>query len=225
MCVCYVKKKNDFFSHPYMYSIQRYNKNMYYLFFDFETDGIGRPITKQNAIEIAWITTDQYFNETSRHVYYFDSVQKVNCSFHGEDIIYQLENNATSRRDILLLFLSEINKVLTNKGNVIAHNIEFDLKILLNECEKEQLKLNKDKLRQLYEKKICTMQWFAEEKCLCNKQKHKLEEVYAYFYHEKPSLRLHEALNDVIVLKDCFQSLVQLKHINTLAHQLQSIVS
>lgn len=193
-----------------------------YLLFDFETDGIGQT-RQQKAVELAWVIVDQHFNIISKHEYYFRSVDYINTSFHGKDLVHLLETKATKRSKILKHFLRDVYKVYQNNGKLVAHNIEFDLHILSNECKSEYLNVNFDII---YALAYCTMK-HSTHLCKLPSKRHKnqfkfpkLEEVYTHLFHKQPEIQLHRALNDVLVMFECFRCIFKPKTLTTMFSKL-----
>jgi len=186
-----------------------------YLLFDFETSGIG-PFEKQKAIQLAWVVCDNSMNKLSNIMsFYFNDVKKINTKFHSNLTVSKINKIGVSPQYILNNFLNDADKVLQNNGLIIAHNIQFDYKILQNECIANKLNYDFD----LMEGKLfCTMKSTTN---LCKIKTHgggnkypKLIELYQFLHNEDPELILHEASNDVEVLYRCFKKLINYQKTN-----------
>ena len=109
--------------------------------------------------------------------------------------------------------------VFSNNGQLIAHNISFDFQILKNECILNQIKIHHFKhFTHSFEigdfKNIlyCTMKNTVN---LCDiprthgsgNKYPRLSELYTFLYKKEPDLKLHEASNDVEILRKCCQKL------------------
>jgi len=182
---------------------------MKFIFFDFETDGIGA-FPKQKAIQLAWYLHDTESTKKNRiKSYYFDNVTKINTNFHKDLSVSKIRKISTSSKLILQTFLEDVKEVMVSKGLIVAHNIQFDFKILVNECIRDKIICDWDTM---WKYCFCTMK---STKDLCNiPRSHgggakypRLEELYTYLYKEPPNIKLHEASNDVEVLWKCWDKL------------------
>ena len=182
---------------------------MKFIFFDFETDGIG-DFRKQKAIQLAWYFHDYNSKKQARvKSFYFDNVTKINTDFHKDLTVSKIRKISTNSKLILQSFLEDVKEVMISGGMIVAHNIEFDFKILVNECTREKIFCDWDTIWKFC---FCTMK---STKDLCNiPRSHgggnkypRLEELYTYLYKEPPNVKLHEASNDVEVLWKCWDKL------------------
>ena len=114
-------------------------KNIKYIFFDFETTGLGKPVNNQQAIELSWITTDENLHIIQEHDKFFQNNKEINLKFHGESVMEHIKNTKFTRKQILNLFLDDIQMMKQNNGLLVAHNLKFDIKILENECKSENI--------------------------------------------------------------------------------------
>lgn len=188
---------------------------MSYILFDFETTGIqesdGSP---QRAIQLAWMILDPAFNIVSVSNYFIKGQQNINTDFHRPPITADYLNiYGRSPLEVIPLFLQDVEYVLGNNGYLVAHNIDFDYKVLINEIKHElgsDYTIDQNRL-------LCTMKMSIDVCKLPKRQKlynnqsqykwPKLIELYRHFYKEDPKEELHDALNDVIILKACFEKL------------------
>ena len=181
----------------------------HYLLFDFETSGIG-PINNQRAIELAWVILNRELKIIHSKSYYFQYDGEINNLFHSDNVINNVRTSTCNNKNILNNFISDIETTLKNDGNIIAHNIKFDLSQLYRECDSCNIYYDFSK----YEKNfICSMN---KTILFCNKKnKYKklkfptLKELYQTCFLESPKITLHQAMNDVIILVDCFKYLKQ----------------
>lgn len=181
-----------------------------YLFFDFETTGIGKPINKQRAIQLSWLLCNNNLEKINIKNYYINNITELNTDFHKNISINFLNKVGKNIKEVLEIFIKDLNKVILEGGKIIAHNIEFDLKILENECKLNNIEIDIDK----YKKCIyCTMK---ESINICNikslthegQNKYpKLIELYKHFFNKEPELQLHNAVNDVEILWLCYKEL------------------
>lgn len=177
-----------------------------YVFFDFETDGIGR-VPMQRAIQLAWIVTDEGFKTIKEKSYYVTNDPKrikICTKFHGEEVCKQMTSNCYEMSGVLTEFLNDVFMAYKNDGRLVAHNIEFDLTILCRECEACGINLVKSKIDKLCE---CTMKksWFIKKKNLRLEDLHKT--LHGGGEIDLKGGRLHEALTDTRVLLACYKKL------------------
>ncbi len=91
-----------------------------------------------------------------------------------------------------------------NRLRIICHNTDFDLAILDAEFYRNPNRIStstkRNPLRDF--NSLCTMKRFCE----VHQGKYlKLSELYSYFFKEECKDKLHDAQNDLIVLKKCFK--------------------
>tara|TARA_Y200000002_G_C22637899_1_gene645564 strand:+ start:164 stop:736 length:573 start_codon:yes stop_codon:yes gene_type:complete len=180
-----------------------------YLLFDFETSGIG-DFKKQKALQLAWQLCDKKMKSLKKYSYYFNDISEWNKDFHKNITHNFILENGKDPQLILNLFLSHASIVCSNSGKLIAHNVNFDFQILKNECEKNNVTINDDTININNLKNIlyCTM---VNTTHMCGIPRNhgggnkypKLSELYSFLYKEKPDLELHEASNDVEILRRC----------------------
>ena len=101
-----------------------------YLFFDFETSGIG-DFKKQKAIQLAWVVVDSNFNKYSDILsFYFNDVKDINTGFHKNLTVQKIKKICVSPKYILNNFLKDCTEVIKSNGLIVAHNVNFDFTIL-----------------------------------------------------------------------------------------------
>jgi DNA polymerase III epsilon subunit-like protein len=183
-----------------------------FIYIDVETNGIGpfRP-PKQRVAQLAYIMGDiqqsAFINdvkEVSPHVPHPYDVEYLKK--HGEDF------------DSVIF---DFYEVLKNATHIVAHNADFDLGCIVNEC----------RMRTTYDKVQDDPKYFPIIQELCNKilvdtmkqtvdicklkgkyssyKWPKLEELYEFCFHEKPDVVLHDALNDCIITRRCLNMLTK----------------
>jgi DNA polymerase III alpha subunit (gram-positive type) len=182
--------------------------NIKYLFFDFETSGIGN-FKKQKAIQLAWVIADHNFNKMSEPFsFYFNDITRINTEFHKNLTVNKIKKIGVEPNYILNHFLKDCLEIIKCKGLIIAHNVDFDFQILKNECEKQNIIFPFDIMQSHL---LCTMKATTK---LCKLKSHngfnkypRLIELYQFLHNNIPELQLHEASNDVEVLYRCFSTL------------------
>lgn len=183
--------------------------NAKYLLFDFETSGIG-DFKRQKALQLAWQLCDSGMQTLETHSYYFNDITEWNRDFHKNITTEFMEKNGRDPKLILNLFLTHCCIVFSNKGQLIAHNISFDFQILNNEYQQNQI--HHFKINEFKNILYCTMKNTVN---LCGIPKThgggnkypRLSELYTFLYKKEPDLILHEASNDVEILRRCCQKL------------------
>jgi len=183
----------------------------FYLFFDFETTGIG-DIRNQRAIQLAWIVSDCNFNILSQNSYYIKGNKEINTNFHKNLTIEFIEKNGYELEFVLTEFDKDITSIFSNNGYFIAHNISFDSHILFNEiraCDYVSSISEND----FNDKSICTMKKTVNICKLPSKsggwKYPKLIELYRFLYGHEPDGVLHEASMDTNVLYNCYKRLTE----------------
>ena len=184
-----------------------------YLFFDFETTGIGKPITSQRAIQLSWLLCNNNLEKIYTKNYYINNITELNTEFHKNISINFLNKIGKDIKEVLELFIKDLNKILLNNGKIIAHNIDFDMHILENECKISGINIDINKYKNFL---YCTMK-NSVEICKLENKNHagknkypKLLELYTHFYKEEPEIQLHNAVNDVEILWRCYKELYKL---------------
>ena len=186
-----------------------------YVFFDFETTGCGS-ICTQRAIQLAWFVTNENFDILKSSSYYFSGIKEINTAFHGEKVAESVKNSKNDNKSIMSEFIKDTTDVSRNNGFLIAHNISFDLRVLQNECNRINIDYNIENITP-----VCTMK---KSRMFCNIKKESkyrndtfyiknptLCELYSKCFDEAPSIHLHEAMNDVKILYECYQFLKRKK--------------
>ena len=177
---------------------------MSYLYIDTETDGNGnfRP-PSQRLVQCAWI----YKNKCND--YLVNDVTQINPKVPHTITIDQCKSDGIDFTDLWNLLCKDMNEA----SCIVAHNLEFDIGILLHElkCRKmnEEYKRFKSKLKimKIPDHLFCTMR----ESCSLfpNKKYPKLIELYKYFKNNNdPPYKPHDALNDCFILRDCHKALL-----------------
>ena len=181
---------------------------MTYIFFDFETTGIG-DFTKQRAIQLCWIVTDNDLNIVRTESHYIKGNKELNTDFHKHLTLDILEEKGKELQWVLEKFVNDIKNL--GEGKLVAHNISFDARILDNELKHCEIPFD---IYSIKDKFFCTMKNSTHLTKI--KRSHaggykypKLVELYVFFYSKEPSLQLHDAENDTIVLLDCYKKLVK----------------
>lgn len=187
---------------------------MKYLFIDTETSGLPQQVNFHT-----------YYHP--KHIKYYDNSRLIEIGY----IIYD-DDNKIKDNDILIKpdnFIVEntfihglSNEMLNNEGNdinealnileydiidvdvIIAHNIKFDINIILSEC----YRYKKSNLIELIKNKkhICTMN--MGKNYLNQKLYPKLTILYKKLYN-KDVKQIHRALSDAIICKDCYFKMIK----------------
>lgn len=188
-----------------------------YLFFDTETNGMGgfRETTApdsldraQTLMQLAWEVTDADGNVLSSRETLVKGAKYVNPKV-PHDITVTKVARAPSALSAVLDFVRDAEEVTRLGGKLVAHNISFDMYVLkaaARTCpdlaRRTQLLFNPQG------NTYCTM---AATKLFCGAKNKRgslksprLEELYAKLFGKAPNCQLHDALNDVRVLRECF---------------------
>ena len=197
-----LSKKNNILFEQCKYSIdnaidiKKYNSIIY---LDIETTGLIKDPTNYKdyprPIQISYL--EEKSNGELKETNYFIKHSDLKLS---DDILRLtgltsefLQQNGHDLQEVLNLLYNKFN----NRQLIVMHNSDFDTSIF----DSEYLKINKrNPLRDV--QSYCTMKSFADE----NKSKFpKLSELYESLFHKPVSLKMHNSLNDVYVLRDCYK--------------------
>tara|TARA_Y100000992_G_C21274277_1_gene498955 strand:+ start:2479 stop:3123 length:645 start_codon:yes stop_codon:yes gene_type:complete len=181
------------------------------LIFDTETsglfprDGIG---DNPYMIQLACIMYDTYEKKIINTI---NSIIKINFEISEEVSKLtgitndKIRDNGKDINDIL----DNFNNLLNDCDILVAHNMEFDLKVMKTEMDRNNKKLNysEDAIRV---RTYCTMKKSIH---LCKIQKEnsfgkyykwpKLEELHKWLFNQDVR-NLHDAYNDVLVCLRCY---------------------
>lgn len=172
------------------------------LCFDIETDGIGgfRP-PKQRAVQIAW----DYDDEAESHL--INDVTVISPLVPHPYRVQDCTERGVSFEECFGRFMD----VLRRCTMVVAHNLEFDMGVLANEL-KIRGHSEHDFEVLMKAKGHCTMKRTVDLCCIPktgNAAKYggykypSLKELYMRLTGQPVHLKLHDARNDVRVLKQC----------------------
>jgi DNA polymerase III epsilon subunit-like protein len=190
-----------------------------YLFFDTETSGLPRnynaPLSDLDnwprIVQIAWLEQDKYGNTISTGNYY---VKPVGFEIsEGSEKIHRISKEKAEDLGYTISSVLEVFAAIIKKSEyVIAHNIEFDYKVL----SAEFARLYMD--NELSEKtKICTMQETVEFCQLPSSSGLKfpsLAELYYKLFGTNFG-NAHDAQADIEATARCFWSLKERGVIDT----------
>ncbi len=192
-----------------------YNKHKKICLFDCETTGLPKnwkaPMTDLNnwprVIQLAWMVCDEAGNEVSRnkHLVFPNGWTMPTEKFWIENGFTQ-ENSVINGKPIeyvLNLFVMDLNRCSV----MASHNLSFDYNVVGAEMIRGGFKV-KSKLQ-----KFCTKEAGTD---LCKLPGNygykwpKLSELHKCLF-DKDFEGAHDALSDVLALKDCFFELVDRK--------------
>lgn len=186
-----------------------------YLFFDTETTGIPRnykaPVSDlQNwprLVQIAWMLADEEENEVTSAEYIVKpdgfTIPKDAAEIHGITTEIAIRNGVD-----LKIILNEITSNIEKAFVLIAHNIQFDEKIL----GAELLRVSYPNIVESKERR-CTMQSATNYCCLPGPYGYKwpkLQELHVKLFGETFE-GAHSALSDVRACARCYFELKRLK--------------
>jgi DNA polymerase III epsilon subunit-like protein len=190
--------------------------NKSYIIFDTETTGLLKNMKADPSkmttlsefpriVQIAWIFSDGIKKEKKNFIIK-PSIQipLESISFHG--ITQEIaEEKGTDICDVLQNLKNDVEKV----NVLVAHNAEFDSKIIASECYRNNITdfmINKNI--------ICTMKSTVKYCELPGKygfKYPKLEELFYFLFKEKPKGKLHDALYDAEITEICWLNILD-KH-------------
>lgn len=178
------------------------------MYFDTETNGIGtfHPV-KQRLVELGWILGNK------QEKYLINDVKDINMKDVPHNIsVKDCEEKGESFDYVYEKFFNDLQKAVT----IVGHNLEFDLHVMKHELimrgYKRKAREYNNFIAKNLDKCVCTMK---ESVNLCkleslNKNYYKypnLSELYEHFYKCEPSLEKHDALNDCIITKMCYEKM------------------
>ena len=82
---------------------------MTYIFFDFETTGIGE-FSKQQAIQLCWIVTGNDLNILQTESYYIKGNTELNMNFHKHLTLDILEKEGKEKVSKMLLVWKHLKR-------------------------------------------------------------------------------------------------------------------
>lgn len=182
---------------------------MNYLFFDTETN--SKYQTQARLIHLAFIKTDETGSELQRfsELVRPEGFQIDNSEIHGISQEVALKNGINAQSAI-----TQFVTALSDCELLVAHNIEYDKKVIFNELK--ALGLTKKYFNILYNAPtLCTMQ---SSTAYCDIREGgrerpkfpRLTELYEKLF-KKVYPQDHHALTDVEVMKHCFFELKERK--------------
>lgn len=177
-----------------------------YIVFDTETDAIGlfRPPT-QTLIQLAWIVLDSRLDPLKEKCSFVKGATTLGA-FH-KIITMQNVNEGETAESVLSEFIKDVVEIAHNGGCLVAHNIEFDVGILLLAGERAGV----DMMEMLRVRKFCTQKQTTE---FCGKlPKRKgsfsfptLADLHMKLF-EMGFENAHDALGDTKATARCFREL------------------
>jgi DNA polymerase III epsilon subunit-like protein len=184
------------------------NNSGYYLFFDTETTGLPKnfdaPITDSDnwprLIQIAWILSDVEGGIINEKKYIIKpdafSIPSEAIAINGITNEFAL-TYGSELNTVLFDFISDLNRC----KYIVAHNIDFDSKVISSEFDRNHIK---DLIAT--KNKICTMQQSVDYCKLPSKNGYKypkLSELHIKLFGTDFE-NAHDALVDVSITKKCF---------------------
>ena len=199
-----------------------------YIVLDFETTGIFDGGNPQRAIQLAWLCmTNEYKIITTKSMY-ISGHNEINVDFHKNLTCDFINTYGNDLSFVISSLLDDLQRVMHHDGVIVAHNIEFDFKVLVNEIQKANLtnQLTEDIINYFGNPvhQYCTMKNSTElcrlprnmvnststKKQVMGYKYPKLIELFQFLFNKDPKIPLHDAWNDVHVTTECLIKLIQL---------------
>jgi len=185
-----------------------------YLFFDTETNGLPKdfkaPMSDLNnwprLVQIAWLQYDNYGKQISS----CSHIIKPQGFIIPPDAIkvHGISNEKAEKEGLALKkVLNEFLLVINESKFLIAHNVDFDQKVIGAEFLRENIKTNLSKIE-----KICTMQSSTNYCQIPSSYGYKwpsLSEIHMKLFNSSFK-ESHDALVDVTACAKCFFELKKL---------------
>ena len=173
---------------------------MNFLFFDCETTGIFDGSGIPRLVQLGWAIFDEEKKECIKKEYTIIpdgfTIPDESSAIHGIST-----ENAKKEGYIAAFVISEFIQDLKHTDIVVAHNFEYDSRIIENEAHKQGLFFVFN-----YKKSFCTMKSTAH---ICEipgpygDKWPKLIELHQHLFGMKPDFS-HNALSDAITCAKCF---------------------
>ena len=151
-------------------------------------------------IEIAYVIYDSRFNIIRK----VESLVKPDGFIIENSHIHKItQEDACQNGQDIETILQNLEKDLIDVDRIVAHNIDFDINVLLSECYRSK---KNNLIKNIFLKqKYCTMK---NGKSLMKTKKYpKLTELYQYIF-KKEVIQKHRALSDVEICTDCYRKMV-----------------
>lgn len=181
-----------------------------YLFFDTETNAIGRlckPVT-QTLMQLAWIVTDEQGSTIASNNRFVQGATSVGPRAPHPITPEYVNKNGCPPQDVLRDFMTDVDRVLQSGGRLVAHNIAFDVGVLEH--------AGAEFTDAMHDACLCTMK-HANIVAHCSLKnvrggvkQPKLVEMYTTLFDHAPTEKLHDAMADTKVLSLCFHELLRL---------------
>jgi DNA polymerase III epsilon subunit-like protein len=212
---------------------------MFVLVFDTETTGLPKTkvINETTINSLPYIVQLSYMiydTDSNKIIKLSDNIAKIpeNAELSTESVaIHGIDRNKMNEKgkpmvEILQEFLTDIESI----DLIIAHNIDFDINMIIVELYRSAMDTNNSHIKEInlpvtvqlqYMNRYCTMKNSME---LCNIKKFSkttgneyvkfptLSETYYKLFNEKPN-NMHNALNDIYACFRCFYKLKYKKDI------------
>jgi len=212
---------------------------MFVLVFDTETTGLPKTkvINETTINSLPYIVQLSYMiydTDSNKIIKLSDNIAKIpeDAELTNESVaIHGIDRNKMNEKgkpmvEILQEFLTDIDSI----DVIIAHNIDFDINMIIVELYRSAMDTNNSHIKEInlpvtvqlqYMNRYCTMKNSME---LCNIKKFSkttgneyvkfptLSETYYKLFNEKPN-NMHNALNDIYACFRCFYKLKYKKDI------------
>jgi DNA polymerase-3 subunit epsilon len=186
-------------------------ESKYFLFFDTETTGKPKDFNASEneldnwprIVQLAYILIDNNFQIISKNNY---TIKPDGFIIPKESTeIHRISHEKALNEGIDLNYvLLDFNKIMNSADYLVAHNLEFDFKVLSAEF------IRKNITHQMRNKKtICTMKSTTNYCAIKNTYGYKwptLQELHFKLFNEK-FINAHNALEDVLITYKCFVEL------------------
>jgi hypothetical protein len=190
----------------------------FFLFWDTETDGHGgfkQPLV-QNLMQIAWVVTDRAFNTIRTQNLFVRGNHKVSPSVPHNITTAYANAHGVDPQNAMDLFMADVVSVSAAGGCVVAHNIDFDIKVVNYAIATHHI-VEHPQFGWNPAITFCTMKdRRIIRHCGNNGKWVKLEKMYTKLIGPLTE-KAHDALGDARMVRDCFRALLE-QNIITLPH-------
>jgi DNA polymerase III subunit epsilon len=167
-----------------------------YFIFDTETTSLNQP----SIIQFAYVICNENGDILEEYNKYWNTINPISeksITIHNITPDFLHEHGINPNKELLF-----IDNKMKNCDKIIAHNINFDLKAINYTQQILNIPIT------LYKNTFCTMKESKNFVGLCNEKGWlkwpKLIELYRFLGQDIDTNKLHDALQDVKVLKDCY---------------------
>jgi DNA polymerase III epsilon subunit-like protein len=164
-------------------------------------------------MQIAWVVTDRDCTILTTQNLFVRGEHKVSRYVPHKITTEYANEHGVDPQEAMDLFMNDVVKVTNSGGRVVAHNAAFDMDVVDRVFATHHIAAHP---QFTWDASFCTMK---DNRIInhCGLKRRggralkfpKLEELYTRMHGSPPTVKLHDALGDVHVLRDSFAALLQ----------------